>query len=73
MGSVNEANSVTPGGNLLRESSRCCSGPSITSQGHIAPEICFSHIPFVFIATDEKDRTSRLATMLAVVAWYFLK
>jgi hypothetical protein len=31
------------------------------------------HIPFMFIATDEKPRTSRLATMLAVVVWYFLK
>jgi hypothetical protein len=31
------------------------------------------HMPFIFIAIDEKDLTSRLATMSLVVAAYFLK
>src|SRR5262249_56976363 len=31
------------------------------------------HIPFIFIATDEKVRMSRLAIIFPVVAWYFLK
>ena len=34
---------------------------------------CANHVPLMFIATGEKARISRLATIFAVVAWYFLK
>ena len=34
---------------------------------------CANQVPLMFIATGEKARISRLATIFAVVAWYFLK
>ena len=42
--------------------------------GHaLTPRLCAGHIPFMFIATDEKFLASRLATISLVVAAYFLK
>ena len=34
---------------------------------------CANHVPLMFIATGKKARMSRLETIFAVVAWYFLK
>ena len=35
--------------------------------------VALIHIPFIFIATDEKVRMSRLAIIFPVVAWYFFE
>src|SRR6516225_5245095 len=48
-------------------------GRQLDAERRVFSASCANHIPLMFIATGEKARISRLATIFAVVAWYFLK